>query len=285
MKGFVKRMRKTKLFFLLLVATGLSLLISACSLASFSPTKEDPKGTVTKAYQKLNSLDNYHMSMDISSSMTMQNQNVAMVMKGEMDVQKKPVRFKNTMSIVSELAGKKVEQAIVQYMEESGDQFIIYSNINNQWMKQAVPKNGYNPLEEFNNYLQAITSATLKSEDANTSVFEVVASGSILREQIQKNLAAMGLQTVNNADIFKDLGDFTYNVTVDKKTGTISKLDIDLSALLGKIGNNLAEAKDGPAEQKNSIKEAFANMKVKTSVVLSQFNSTADIVIPEEAKK
>lgn len=279
-------MRKTKLFSLLFVLPLVCLIVSACSFPGFSRSKVDAKEAVTKAYEKLNSLENYHLSMDVSSSMLLQNQNVNTVMKGEMDIQKKPLLCKNILHIVSEMGAQKSEQTIEQYMEESGDQFIVYAHMNNQWMKQALPKNSYDPMEEYNNYLQAITKATLKSEDANARVFEVVASGSIMQEQIQKKMAAMGLQPANDVDeMFKDIGDLTYTVTVDKKTETISKIDIDISDVLAQIGKNMAEAKGVPEGQKKFIKDAFGSIKVKSSVTLSQFNSVDKIIVPDEAKK
>ena len=54
---------------------------------------------------------------------------------------------------------------ITQYMEESGDQLIMYSNINNRWLKQVLQKTTRNPAAQFEGYIKAITSITQKSED------------------------------------------------------------------------------------------------------------------------
>lgn len=280
-------MPKRKLLSLLLMLCITAMLAAACSLPGVSRSiTADPKETVTKGYQKLNSLKNYHMSMELKTSMSLQGKNINSVMNSDTDVQKNPMVCKNTYHIISDIDAKRTEQTMVQYIEESGDQFAVYSNIRNQWIKQTIPKDGFNPVNDYEEHIKAITSVVLKNEDAATAVFDVVADGNALRGQIQRNLAAIGIQKSNiSNDLFKDIGDLKYSVTIDKKTATVCKIDMDLSDIMAKIGSNIAVSNEIPEAQKEFIKDMFDDMSIKSSVAFSQLNGVDKIVVPEEAKK
>ena len=85
--------------------------------------------------------------------------------------------------------------------------------------------------------------------------------------------------------IFKDLGDFTYTITISKKDNIVSKMNMDLSNMMASIGVNIAEKQDIPEDKKQIIRDLFANMKMESSITLSQFNQVGPISIPPEAKK
>ena len=176
-------MRKLKLLSMLALCLTV-LLTSACS-SNTTAVSKDPKEAVTNACQKLNSLKNYHMSMVIESSLNVNGQPVKSTAKGEMKIQKSPLLCENIMEITAD-APSKISQKITQYMEESGDQLIMYSNINNHWMKQILPKTTQSPAAQFEGYIKAITSVTQKSEDENSIVYEVVASGNELKKEYRK---------------------------------------------------------------------------------------------------
>jgi len=148
------------------------------------------------------------------------------------------------MNITIDADSKKINNKLVQYIEESGDKIIVYSYTNNQWIKQSLPKGSYNPLSEYDNYIKGIKSVTVKEDNADSTVFEVVAKGSYLKEDIKRNIASMGMsKMVLSDDFLKDLDDLTYNVTIDKNTGTISKMEIDLSDFMSKFGNVLSKGR------------------------------------------
>lgn len=276
-------MRNFKILSLLL-GICVALLVSAC--ASPVTKKADPKEAVTNAYQKLVNLRSYHMTADITSTIKVKDQTVNTTMQSEMDVQQKPMLFKNTMNITAEGGSQKSEQKVIQYAEQSGKQLMIYSNVNNQWVKQAMDLAEYDPLKDFDNYIKAIISVTQKSEDGTTVTYEVIAGGNYLKDNIQRNMASIGMKNVPITDeLIKNIGDFKYTVTIDKKTSTISKLDMDMSDIMAKLGDVLAESKDVPENQKQTVKDLFKNMKVTSMITLSQFDSIGSIVIPAEAKQ
>ncbi|BBB89901.1 MAG TPA: hypothetical protein PKA28_19195 [Methylomusa anaerophila] len=282
-------MRKIKLLSIITVLCIMTLFFSVFNSSASSPvTATDPKETVAKAYQKFQSLKSYHMTIDFTSVLSFRGNNINTVMKGEGDVRVKPMLGKNimniTMDITSDNAPKKIERQLVQYFEETGNQITVYSNIDNQWIKQSTPN--YYPLNEYDNYIKAITSVTQISEDANSTIFEVIASGSYLQENLERYMASAGMKNMKvTADLLQDLGDFKYTIAVDKKTSLISRMDIDLSDFMPKIANKLVESQNMPADQKTVIKEMFDNMKIITTVAFSEINRGEKITIPKEAKE
>jgi hypothetical protein len=277
-------MTKVKHFLVLVVFFIITVLISAYGFGSCSPLAAElvPQEIVTQAYQQFLVLQNYHMTSEATISLAFQGQDVNVIMKSESDTQIKPMLFKNVMDITVDCAAKKNEQRIVQYVAETGDKFLVYSNINNQWLKQSMPY--YNRLNEYNNYFKAIKSVTLISDFDDTAIYEVVIDASYLQENIEHLMASPGMQEIMlPKNIMKDVGDFKYVITLDKKASTISKITMDLSGLLSTIGNNMSASTEVPEKYKMVIGELFKNMKMVMSVNFSQQNEAQEIIIPQEA--
>lgn len=272
----------------ILVLCIMTVFVSVCSASDSAPvTNSDPKEIVTAAYQKFLALKNYHMSVATEASLSFQGKSTNIITKGEWDIQAKPMVFKNNMNIIMDTASdtitKKTERKVEQYIEESGKQLIVYSKINDQWTRQILPYS--NLLNQYDNYFKAIVSVTPVNEDADSTVFEVVESASYLKENFDRVMASTGMQKVKlTDDLLKDLGDIKYTVTVDKKTATVSKIDMDLSEFVATIGNNLAESAKVPDNQKEIIRQVLTNMKVVTNIAFSRFGKVDKIIIPPEVK-
>jgi hypothetical protein len=280
-------MKKGKKLSVLIVICIMTLFVSGwVSGSSAMAAQADPKETVVQAYQKLLSLKSYHMNMDTTNSMSVQGKFIYTVMNGDLDIQANPLLCKSNMNITIDIGSKEFNKKLVQYIEESGDKIIVYSYMNNQWIKQSLPKGSYNPLSEYENYIKGIKSVTIKEDNADSTIFEVVAKGSYLKENIKQNLASMGMAKMELTDDFlKDLDDLTYSVTIDKNTGTISKMEIDLSDFMSKFGNNLVDSMQVPDQKKNIMKEMFSSMKIVMNITLSQFDSVEKFTIPQEVKE
>lgn len=262
----------------------MTMLFSVCSVGSAMATiNDDHKELVVKAYENLLALKSYHMTLETIGSMSFLGQTMNMVMNGECDAQVKPMVAKNVMTITLGDAASKNEQKIVQYIEEAKGQFAIYSNTNGHWEKQSIPH--YNPLDEYTNYSKAITSVIPVEETADVAVFAVTMDGSYLKDNFEQAMNSTNMKKVSFADeLFKNLGDFTYQVTINKETATIVKSDMDMSGILAAIGNNIANDKAVTAEQKSIIQGVFSNIRLSTTVVFSKFNSIDKIVIPNEVR-
>jgi hypothetical protein len=280
-------MNKGKKLPVMIVLCIMTLFVSGwVSSSSAAPAPADPKETVMQAYQKLLSLKSYHMNMDTINSMSVQGRYIYTVMNGDVDLQTTPLLSRSNMSITIDFDSKEINKKTVQYIEESGDKIIVYSYTNNQWIKQSLPKGSYNPLSEYENYIKGIKSVTIKDDNVDSTVFEVVVKGSYLKENIKQSLASMGMaKMVLSDDFLKDIDDLTYSVTIDKNTGTISKMEIDLSDFMSKFGNNLVDSMPIPEQKKSIMKEMFSSMKIVMNITLSQFNSVEKFTIPQEVKE
>ncbi|TWH44933.1 DUF6612 family protein [Sporomusa sp. KB1] len=277
-------MSRTKFLAKIIMVYLMTMLFSVCSIGNaMAAINDDHKELVVQAYEKLFALKSYHMTLETTGSMSFLGQTMNMVMNGECDTQVKPMVAKNVMTITVGDASAKNEQKIVQYIEEAKGQFAIYSNMNGCWEKQYMPQ--YNPLDEYASYSKAITSVIPVEENAEVAVFAVTMDGSYLKENLEQAMNSTNMKKVSFSDeLFKNLGDITYQVTINKETATIVKSVIDMSGILAAIGNNIANDKAVPAEQKSIIQGVFSNTRLVTTVVFSKFNSVDKIVIPNEVK-
>lgn len=260
------------------------LLLSMYSIGACSPGNgSDPKEVVLTANKNLQKLKSYHMTIKNHMEFSLQGKNINVLTNGECDLQVKPLIMKNVM-VVSTNVPKQPEQTVTQYIEQSENQLIIYSKNNEQWTKMVVPY--YNPLNEYENYFKGIVSVTLINETPDLAVYEVKESAEYLKENINRAFDSIGMQNAGmGKEIFKDLGDFTYTITISKKDNIVSKMNMDLSNMMASIGVNIAEKQDIPEDKKQIIRDLFANMKMESSITLSQFNQVGPISIPPEAKK
>ncbi|SDE88413.1 hypothetical protein SPACI_036180 [Sporomusa acidovorans DSM 3132] len=258
---------------------------SICGAAPAVPAEiTDYKTFVTQAYEKLHAQDNYHMTINTTGSMSIQGNKMDIMVSGECDAQTKPMVIKNVMNISLANASQKNEQKVIQYIEESKDQLTVYTNADNHWIKQSMPY--YNPIDEYANYSQAIIGVELIGETAGSQVFSVTMDGSYLRKNIEQAIVSSGMKNIKLPEsLFNGLGNFTYTVTIDKKTATISKMDMDMSGFLAAVGENIANLQEIPSGQKAAIREMFNQARLNTTVTFSKFNQVDKIVIPPEVKR
>lgn len=202
--------------------------------------------------------------------------------KGEYDFQEKPMLGKMTMNLSMKEGTRKFEQEFTFYLEEAENHILWYSNENNnQWLKRSLPKN--NSDQQSEEYLKAIKNVILKSEDGNARIFEVTVDMNYIKENIrQKTTTANAPNKKQMLDILDSLDDFTYFVTIDKKTSSISKVEMDLSDWASKMVNNFADSQSDSSEQKDRFKGMFVNMKITGTITFSE--NSGEIIIPEEVK-
>lgn len=279
-KGLVMMIRKNAAIMVVMICL-MTMVVSICS-ASAAPNN-DSKEYVIQAYEKLNKLNSYHITLATVTSAQMQGQSMNIIMNGEADYQVKPVLFKNVMAMTMDVNSQKNEQIIEQYMEQIGNQLVIYTKVDGKWVKQIMPY--YDPLGEYNNYFKSIKNVKQLHETSDDRVFEVVISGKYLQENIKRIMASTGTAKVElPADLFNNLGDFTFDVAINKETDSVSKVTIDMSNFMAQLGKNIAELKEIPNNQKDMVRAMFNNMKMTTAVTFSRPNNAEKIVIPQEAK-
>ncbi len=279
-KGLVEMVR-VKASIMVVMICLLTMVVSV--LSASAATNNDSKEYVIQAYEKMNKLNSYHLTIGTVGSMEVQGQTMNIVMNGEADYQVKPVLFKSVMAMTMDVNSQKNEQTIEQYMEQVGSQLVIYTKLNGKWVKQVMPY--YDPLAEYSNYFKAIKSVKQIHETSDDKVFEVVISGKYMQENIKRIMASTGAAKVElPADLFNNLGDFTFAIAVNKETDSVSKITMDMTSFLAQFGKNIAGLKEVPNNQKEMVRAMFNSIKMTTAVTFSQPNSVEKIVIPQEAK-
>lgn len=273
-------MRKIKLLSVSVVFYLFTILVAGFPSVSAAATATDPKETFINAIKSMQNAGSSHMNFDLSVSLPQVN-NMDISAKGEYDVQEKPMLGKMTMNLSMKDGTRKFEQDFIFYLEEAENQILCYSNENKQWLKRSLPKN--NSDQQSEEYLNAIKVVTLKSEDGNARIFEVTVDMNYIKENIRQKTTTLNVPNSKLIfNIFDSIDDFTYLVTIDKKTSDISKIEMDLSDWTSKIVKNMADSQSGSSEQKDRFKEMFANMKVNVAIAFSKNMGTIDI--PEEVK-
>ncbi|MGL5514859.1 MAG: DUF6612 family protein, partial [Sporomusa sp.] len=189
-------------------------------------------------------------------------------------------------------------QEVVQYLEQTGNEFVSYTFANNQWVKRLITMPRFDQRDAYDAYGQSIKNVTpleetadsIKSvtplaETADSIIVDVIVDGEIWKKTSERIIAVADMRSAKlMAKLFNDLGDITYRMTINKETDTVAKIDMDLSDSMVKIGRSFTESSQLPAADKVAINEVLDNMKVFMSIDFSQFNQLPAIVIPQEAK-
>lgn len=261
------------------------VLTMAGSAAAASPEAlVDSKATVTEAFQQFRLLKNYHLFLTSNTDMTVQGKTMHIFTQGECDVELKPLKMKNDISLEATVDGKVIRQKTLQFMEERDKELILYTQVEGNWYKQSLPYT--DPLAEYDNYFKAIKAVELVQETPAERSFVVTIDGNYVQQDIERTLAAGGiLEAKIPAELFQDLGDFTYTVTIDRRTGVIARFDMDLTGFMAVIGKNILASGMVPDTQKAQLAEMFRSMKITTGVAVTNPNRVMRIVIPSEAKK
>lgn len=255
---------------------GVFLSPAACAAAA-------PKDAVIAAHQKLLALKSYRMTVAAATAFTLQGKAMNILAKSEIDVQANPLLVKNVITTALDGAAGKKEEKTIQYLEKSGGEIVVYSQTDNQWLKKTLPQ--ADPLAEYVNYFKSIKSAALLKETKAEKLYEVVIDAASLKENLERVVASAAKAIVLPPGLLKDLGDFKYTLTINKKTGNIAGFDYDLSTLLAAVSASIVDSLDAPAEAKSAIKDMLKSMKVTAAVRISQPNAVGKIVIPPEALK
>lgn len=241
----------------------------------------DARQMVDRAYRQFLELENYHMTMDIASEMEVRGNKVRSYTRSECDLQAKPLLGRNMMNITMHIAAQKIEQQIEQYFVEEGGQVVVYSNMDHKWVKQTVPY--YSPVD---NYLHAIKAVTWAGENETSLIYTVTADAGYAAGNLERYMDTAAMRKLQlSAQALKEAGDFNYTITIDRQTGAMSGIHMDLTALMAKISNGLISSPGTSAEEKKILKEIFDTMTLVVDIGFSQLNSAGGIAIPAEARQ
>ncbi len=279
-------MRTLKAVPLLLAAC---LLLMAVASAAAPPSDADCKDLFLTAHQQLLKANSYHMTVEMTASVPLSGKTTALAVAGDFDVQVKPLLMKNTMNFSMAAAGKKDEMTLTQYVEETDGKLLSYSFAADKWAKQILPIPAIQKNQaEFLKYCEEVfrdTAVTFRRKTDDELELEAAISADKLQEHFEKSLALQGVSDVKlPAGLFQDAADLTYTVAIDKKTRLITRVSMDMTALLKMVGEKILAASQMPEDKKAPFREILAGGNVLINVGISRVNAAPAIVIPQEAR-
>jgi len=278
-------MQKIRRMSIMLAVAIFTLAVSVCSASpSWDGPETSPEETVINALQQMAALKSCHFNMDVTAALSFQGKSLDASIKGGTDCVQKPLLCNSTYNLTVDLDSEKFQRNFAQYIEESGDKTIIYTNIDNHWTQMAQPT--FSPNINFNDYAKSITKVRMLRNDGDLAVFEVkVASGSLLKDTMDQYMTATGAPVPPAAaDVLKDLGDFKYTVTINRKTSLVTRFDMDLSEFVAKLGNSILQTLNMPEDKTKPFQEALRTVKIRLSMSFSQYDAVGPITIPPEVK-
>lgn len=268
-----------------LVLLCMAMLVgSVCSAGrSTAAASKDPKQIVIAAFEKLNTVKNYHITMENQYLLTYQGETLSLTVKSECDAQADPLLVQNNMTFTMDSKWEQKEQKTTQYIEADQGKIIAYSFVNDHWAKQILTE--FNPLAVYDDYFKAIKHVSLLKEAPETSDFAVVIKSGFLSKEIERMMNALGLQKMKLPEgAFQDIGELTYTVTIDRRTATITQVHMDLSGILRNFGKSIIESLDMPSEKKVIISELLSTVKASAVISFSQMNQIEGLQVPAEIK-
>lgn len=260
------------------------LVGSVCSAGRSTATaSKDPKQVVIAAFEKLNTVKNYHITMENQYLLTYQGETLSLTVKSECDAQADPLLVQNNMTFTMDSKWEQKEQKTTQYIEADQGKIIAYSFVNDHWAKQVLTE--FNPLAVYDDYFKAIKHVSLLKETPETSDFAVVIKSGFLSKEMERMMNALGLQKMKLPEgAFQDIGELTYTVTIDRRTATITQVHMDLSGILRNFGKSIIESLDLPSEKKMIISELLSTVKASAVISFSQMNQIEGLQVPAEIK-
>ncbi len=240
----------------------------------------DPREAVITAYNNQNTLQSCHLSYTYEIVMTVGRDTTSILTAIESDYNAKPLRYKNAGTLTFQSGRQKDSSPLLQYIEQDGDRFAVYSRKDGKWVKQYLPS--FDPFADYDQYFKIVKSAALLRDYLATAVYEVTIDGRYLGRAMARSLGILsGRQAAVPDELAADIGDLTYTVTIDKTAATVSRADVDLTALVAAVSDKLLRSL--PAGQEPAFRQIFRIDKATVTFAFSRFNAVGKIVIPPEA--
>lgn len=273
-------MRYLRQFIIMLILSMLFIGGIDGSVTTAAARTKDYKDIVVRASRNLFNEPMQHVALDVTGSAIVKNQIMAIAVQGIFDGQQKPLVAKGIIKVIVNTPSMRHEQRMPFYLEQTAERMITYyCNINGEWKKYIIA--AFAPISNNNeSILKSIKSISLVSEGKNTFVFDIIASQKDNQELIKLSSIDERLKPITKIL----LQDFKYRITVDKKKNIITKMSIDMSDLVAKIGVAQGEALKLPDAQKQEMKKAFGSVKLNVNIGLAKSAVKQPIMIPDEVR-
>lgn len=267
-------------FFLMAFIIG--SLVSPQVMAAENQEISDAKAYVQKVNEVMVGLDSYHATVVIDVKTPFANAKI----KNSGDFLLKPnFRFKNfSECVMTDLQGKETQMKMLQYMQQSGDQFITYTQTDGKWIKQSMPysKEAQRSIYDIASYMNLVKTAEIKAQTAEEITIRLTIDSQILRDlTIQMLKDSKDKQLSMLELVFKDMGDISYTISVDKKTNRVTSMDMNLSDLVKKGIVAVIDSADMPMLRKEQIKQLTKDIEVVMHGDNTAFNQAENFEIPQ----
>ncbi len=195
---------------------------------------------------------------------------------------------KGTVTIVTLGAKKPVEQNFTFYAVQKGNTLEEYVHDGKTWKKVSIPftvpteKEVQQATDAFK---KTVKSTKIVSDKGNSKVIDVTLDSKKLFQTDKRNAKTEGQKAIKKA--LKKMGDLTYRTVIDKKSGRLVGLSMDLTPLLRTSGKELLEAAALSGQvtpQQQEMAQAFLSSSTLQFELSFAYDKGTDIVLPEAAK-
>lgn len=195
---------------------------------------------------------------------------------------------KGTVTLVMLGAKKPMEQAFTFYAIQKGNTLDEYIHDGKTWKKHSIPFTS--PTEKevqqgTDTFKKNVKSTKIVSDKGKTKVIDVTLDSQKLFKTNIRNDKTEGQKAVKKA--LKKMGDLTYRATIDKKSGRLVGLFMDLTPLLRTSGKEILEAATITGQvtpQQQEMAQAFLSSSTLQFELSFAYDKGTDIVLPEAAK-
>ncbi len=286
---------KKRIFNLLSLPLTLIVAIGFTSCSGNSENSENGSNNqaieqiVQAAAKNTDSIKNYDFNMNMDYKMSITNdQSINGNAMTNGVVFSDPLKMKIDMQINVNESSQNAQL----YAEQNGNNINIHTNISGAWQETTVPVgnaeslNQYNMKENIALYLKnaknfkEVGADTIDGKDAYK--IEGIITGDSIEKVIEgsgmlDNINSLGLSDANLNNLYKNLGNLSMTVWVDKQNSYPVKYEMDMTALMSSVFANIQNLSSG------NVDSGIKFDKYITTVTLSNFDQAKNFEIPEEA--
>lgn len=258
------------------------------------PTPEptlSPDQVIAAAFEKLNEVDSFHLDLDEDVTMTFAipflqvSQSLDTKLNMRMDVQKDPA-VSRTESTISAMGYR---QSSISYTEEVDGKIVAYTSSDGgkTWTRESQQSDdavSAGPQDSVSLWIEHAKDLTFSGTETfngfETDIYTGILSGEFARDSVDILGDVFASQDFDSLP--KDIDDLPITFRIDRETGCLVHLTLDIRSLMEAIVSQLFKAQ--LADSLDGFDFECSVPSATVDFTLSQFNAVPEIVIPDEAK-
>lgn len=263
----------------IVLTTGLLFAVSGCQRTAVVDVME-------ACLTNNNAAKSISFETEITTSMTVMGQQVAVKVHGEGHSTADPMRL--FMHHKQQTGAITVEGQ--SYAELLDGEYVQYTGYNGQWIKQTLPAEmiSQNPQEAMQIYLAGVSNyqreGTQTVAGLQTSKYSAVIGSDALERVLQASgavnqLTQMGMDTEQASGFCTGLGDLPVTFWVDEAAMRAVKIEMNLTDIMSSLIQKVIEAQGDAASAEMSIGEAIMSMTI------TGYDTVESVEIPDEVRQ